>query len=314
MVAGRRLALAAAGVAGLAFYLAVAYVCYLAAVALWANRPDPVAVVVGVLLGALLLGYLSYLTGTATLRRRLDARPLPYRRAPGVHDRLDRLCDRMGVARPELLVARMAVPNAVAIGGRRTAIVIDDRLFRLISGAQLEALLAHELAHLENGDAFVQTLAFSVARTVVGVASVAVLPIAFVAGGLARAVALLRGRPNATHRSLLARVERWAIGLVGALGLLVTLAALAYSRRRELAADDRAAELTDPLALARTLRRIERASKPNPGLLTPLYVHGDDDGPLSRLLATHPPMGERIDRLVERAESDGPRRSGRIRR
>ncbi|MFC7018089.1 MULTISPECIES: hypothetical protein [Haloarcula] len=39
--------------------------------------------------------------------------------------------------------------------------------------------------------------------------------------------------------------------------------------------------------------------------MAPLYVHGDDDSALSRLLSTHPPMDERIDRLLERTERDG---------
>jgi heat shock protein HtpX len=58
----------------------------------------------------------------------------------------------------------------------------------------------------------------------------------------------------------------------------------------------------NPVALARALRKIQRASEPGWGLLSTLYVHGDDDGLLTRLLSTHPPMDDRIERLVEMGE------------
>jgi heat shock protein HtpX len=74
---------------------------------------------------------------------------------------------------------------------------------------------------------------------------------------------------------------------------------MARSRRRELAADDRAAEVTgDPLALARALARLERTTWP--------FV--DEESAVDRLLASHPDVDERIDRLRDRAD----RRATRI--
>jgi heat shock protein HtpX len=46
--------------------------------------------------------------------------------------------------------------------------------------------------------------------------------------------------------------------------------------------------------------KIQRAATPGWGIRSSLYVHGDEEGILSRLLATHPPMAERIERLVDR--------------
>jgi len=66
----------------------------------------------------------------------------------------------------------------------------------------------------------------------------------------------------------------------------------------------------DPLALARALRKVERAAGAEWGLLGPLDVRGDGDGPLTRLLATHPPMDDRVGRLVEKAEQWRGRDSG----
>ncbi|PSP85087.1 hypothetical protein BRC83_04045 [Halobacteriales archaeon QS_1_68_17] len=52
--------------------------------------------------------------------------------------------------------------------------------------------------------------------------------------------------------------------------------------------------------------RGERATRHRRGLLSPLYVSGDEEGALGRWLSTHPAMDERIDRLVERAGRGRP--------
>lgn len=256
MALGRRLLLALSGVAALCFYGVLALVSYRIAAILWAQRPDPLQAALVALVTGVLLGYLSYRTGTEQLRRQLDAVPLPPERAPNVHRRLDAVAERMGIERPQLLVASLAAPNALAIGGSREAIVLDRGLLRLLTAAELEALLAHGLAHLETNDALIQTLTYNLVQTQTGLVALAVLPVAVILGGFARAFALLRGRPETASRSLLGRAQRPALLSVAALGLLVGVVAMSYSRRREYAA-----EVADPLALARALRKIERASR-----------------------------------------------------
>ncbi|MBV0925481.1 M48 family metalloprotease [Halomicroarcula limicola] len=306
---GRRIGLAALGLASLTIYLFVAVVGYRLVASLWASRPSPATLALVVSTTAVVLGLVSYWTGTTRLKRSLDAVVLPRSRAPSVYERLERLVARMEVGTPTLLIARLPVPNAFAIGGLGSAIVVDRRLFGILSTEEMEALLAHELAHLEGRDALVQTLAYSLTQSLVGLVGLLVFPVVVLLGGIARAVAMLRGDPASWSRSWLGRTQRTALQAVAVLGLGVTLLVFAYSRRREWAADDRAVEVTgNPLALARALRKIERASTPRLGPLTPLYVHGDDDGALSRLLSTHPPMDDRVARLVERAERPLPRR------
>jgi heat shock protein HtpX len=261
----------------------------------------------------LAFGYLSYQYGTARMLDALDARRLPPERAPALYERLDALADRMGVETPTVAVARMEMPNALAVGGgRRGVLVLDGRLFRLLDAHELEGILAHELAHIEGRDSLVQTLAYSLARTLVGVLTVLLLPVALLLGGLSRALAWLRGRPTGGSAGvdlLRAAVGRAVLSVLVVLTLLVR----AHSRRREFAADERAAEVTGrPLALARALRTIERASHPVGGLLATLYIHAEESDPLSRMLSTHPPMDERVERLLEMAERRERRRGRRI--
>jgi len=302
MSLGRRFVLGVLGLGTLVIYLLAGVAVYRLLLGLWAQRP-PIGVVVAIVLGtALLFGAISYWTGTTRLKRSLDAVVLPRSRAPELYRRYDGLTDRMRAGEPAVLVARLPVPNAFAVGGPSGAIVVDRRLFALLSVDEMETLLAHELAHFERRDALVQTLGYSLTQSLVGLVGIALFPVVLLTGGIARAVALLRGEPDSWSRSWLGRTHRGALGAVALTGFAVTLLVLSYSRRREWAADDRAATVTGkPLALARALRKIDRASTPDLGPLTPLYVHGTEESTLSRLLSTHPPMDDRVARLSQRA-------------
>lgn len=313
MAVTRRLLMAAVGLVSLLVYLVAAYVGYLLLLPVWDSRPSPLLAALVVLGTAIALGVVNYWAVTARLKRSLDAAELSRTRAPEVYRRLDALVNQMDVETPTLLLAELPVPNAFAIGGGTGTIVIDRRLFRLLSTGEFEALLAHELAHIETRDALIQTIAYSLVRTLVGLVGLVLFPIVVLTGGIARSLALLRGDPSSWSRSWLGRAQRYSLQIVVGLGFAVTLLILGYSRRRELAADDRAVEITgNPVGLARALAKIEQASKPGPGFLRQLYVHSEADSELSRLLSTHPPIGERIQRLQERAQYGNSTRSNEL--
>ncbi|WP_137683055.1 M48 family metallopeptidase [Haloarcula mannanilytica] len=302
MAVTRRLLMAVVGLSSLLIYLGAAYVGYVLLLPVWDSRPSPAMAGVVVIGTAIVFGVVSYWGATAQLKRSLDAVELRRARAPDVYQQLDALVEQMDIQTPRLLLAELPVPNAFAIGGGAGAIVVDRRLFRLLSAPEFEALLAHELAHLETHDALVQTVAYSLVQTLVGLVGLVLFPVVVLSGGIARSLALLRGDPSSWSRSWFGRTQRYALQIVAVLGVAVTLLILGYSRRREVAADDRAVEVTgNPIALARALKTIERASKPHFDPLRQLYVHGETDTELSRLLSTHPPMDERIQRLKERA-------------
>ena len=305
------------GVSVFAVYAGGAYLSLLLLRSLWVDGLSPevtVAVVVGT---ALCVSYLSYRVGIQRTLASLDAVALDQRRAPTVHGWLDAFAERMAVGRPTLYVATMQAPNALALGSRGSgAVVLDRALFRLLDRAELRAIVAHELAHLESRDSLVQTLALGLFRTLFGVVLLALFPVSLLLTGVARGLAWAAGRPRGWEENPVARLRR-AVGRV-LLGVFVavTLLVRAHSRRREFAADDRAVEVAgDPLALARALRKIERASSVEWSLLSPLYVHDDEDeSRWTRLLSTHPPVDDRVDRLVARAENDGPHRTAPGRR
>ncbi|MGZ0746780.1 M48 family metallopeptidase [Haloparvum sp. AD34] len=308
---GVRLAMAAVGLTLLAGYLAAAYLGYLGLYWLWANRPDLptlVAIVVGV---GIVSAYLSYRLGTSQLLAALETNRLPRSRAPGLHRRVDELAARMDVDRPDLFLTRAHAPNAVAIGGaERGALVLDRSLFRLLQPAELEAIIAHELAHLERNDGLLLAVVQGLSRTVVGLVTVALVPAILALSGLARGSAWLRGRPF-DRSGPFARLRRLVLSAPMLLVVATTLLVRARSRRREFAADDRAASVTgNPEALARALKKIERAQEPA-WPLAPLSSHRESESRIERWLSTHPSTDERIERLAEQAESRKQQRERR---
>ncbi|WP_299267636.1 M48 family metallopeptidase [Halorientalis sp.] len=271
---GLRALMAGVGLSLLVGYGLAAWFVYSLLLWFWKSRPPLGTTIVVVGVAILVFAYLSYQYGTNRLLASVDAVDIQRERAPELYRRADRLAGNMRIETPRLLVADLSVPNALSLGSRTDgAVVLDRSLFRLLSPAELEGLLAHEFAHLESRDSLVQTLAYSGLRTLVGIVTVLLLPVTLFLTGLAQGVAWIRGRPT-----------RWAEGSLGQLRLLVgngivvlffllTLVLRAHSRRRELAADDRAASVTDdPLALARALTKIDRVRDPDWSLLSPLYT------------------------------------------
>jgi len=294
---GSRVVMALVGVGVFAVYAVLAGVLLYVFLWVWAARPDPSTTVLALVVGTVVMAYLSYRIGTAQLLAALDAVVIPRSGAPGLYRRLDDLVTRMDVAEPLLAVGRLGAPNAFAIGGRQGVIVMDAMLFAVLDPREVTALLAHELAHLERRDAFVQTLAVTAVNAVAGLVLLASLPVLVLLTGVSRGVAWVAGRPLGWATNPGERVRRWVVHAVFAGLVGLTLVAFAHSRRREYAADDRAVAVTgDPAALATALTKIERATRTDPRLRS-LLVKGEDDAWLGRLFSTHPPTTDRVDRL-----------------
>lgn len=299
-----RIVMAAIGVASMTIYVSAGVLLYLLFSALWADRPSAAMLVGVVVVVTLVFGYWSYRSGSERLIAGLHTRELTAWDAPSVHRRYVQLCEQSGLDhRPRLLVARVGGPNAFAIGDSdRGAIVIGAPLLSLLTLDELEGVLAHEIGHLEARDGLAQVVAFTAVETVVELAMIALLPGLLIVTGVAKAIAWAKGEPGRWTKTLAGQIRLLIVGLVLIVPTVVTITILAYSRRREFAADDRAAELTGrPLALASALQKIDTHTRTHLGLSDALE---SDESPLTRLLATHPAIHHRINRLRERAERE----------
>jgi len=276
---------------------------------LFENPPDPLLVLAMFLLTAFVGAYIGFKQGTVQVVASVDALTVTKPRAPELHRRLERLSMTMNVAQPVLLVADLDAPNALSVGGpREGAIIIDHRLLDMLTIDEMEGILAHELAHIERYDTFLNTLAITIARLFVSTVIVLLLPVVIFLAGVDRATAWIAGRPGSRFVGLSALFQRGVAVTVGVLLGVFAVLFLVHSRRQEFAADRRAAEVSGhPIPLARALVKIHHETEGRRQLRSILYTHEQDQTERPRWLSTHPPIDDRVDRLVELAEREPTR-------
>jgi heat shock protein HtpX len=206
----------------------------------------------------------------------VGAREMAQGEAPALHSTVERLAARAGVVKPKLYVLADSYPRALSAGrgaGGGSGLAVSVGLLGVASPAELEGIVAHELAHLRHRDVLVQTIAVIAATTVVELSRIG--------GALQRALLFVLGPLAAAFVHLL------------------------LSAKREFEADRLAAELCDsPHGLADALIRLEHAMELVPfeasPATEPLYTTSPfaEEG-LAALFLTHPPVAERIQRLRE---------------
>lgn len=209
------------------------------------------------------------------------ARPIAQYEAPELWRMLEILARRAGLERPPLpYYVPSRTVNAFAVGGRRdAAIAMTDGLLARLTMAELAAVLAHETAHIANGDLRVMNLADYVSRLTGGFAMVGLLLIFLLAPFYALG---------------LIDIEWAGLGLLALSPHLASLAQMGLSRVREFKADLTAARLTgDPVALASALGKVDQAANSWRRWLLPGWGNPDPSW-----LRSHPPTTQRIARLL----------------
>jgi heat shock protein HtpX len=205
----------------------------------------------------------------------VGARELPLAEAPIVHSTLERLAARAGVTKPKLHVMSDGHPRALSAGrGPRGGVIAVSRgLLGAAPPAELDGVLAHELAHIRARDVVTQEL--------VVVLAAALVEFTRIGGFLQRALLFVVGPLAAAPVHLL------------------------LSPRREFAAARFAAELCEsPHGLADALLRLELAGefvefRASPAT-EPLYiVNPFEPTGVAAMFVTHPPTEERVRRLRE---------------
>jgi heat shock protein HtpX len=203
------------------------------------------------------------------------AEELPRGELPALRSTVERLAARGGIAPPKIYIVRDGFPRAWAAGRGPvgSAVGVSQGLVQALPPAELEGVLAHEIAHIRTRDVLVATPAVVTAAMLVELSRV---------GG-------------AASRALLFVLGPLASAIVNAL----------LSPRREFTADVLAASVCEsPHGLADALLRLEQASelvelRANPATAPVYTLDPFPDHGLPALFATQPPPGERILRLRE---------------
>jgi heat shock protein HtpX len=224
------------------------------------------------------------------------ARPAGPQEEPELHAITQQLCARAGLPMPRLYVLPQEAPNAFATGRNpsHAAVAVTEGLKRLMSREEIEGVIAHELGHVRNRDILISSVAATLAGAIMMLARLGHFAMLFGGG----------------H----SRDDRNGNG-GGAIGALLTivlapLAAMmiqmAISRSREYQADATAAAMVGhPYGLARALEKLGRYSGQIPLETSPAASHmfivqPFSGGSLRSLFSTHPPVQERIRRLLGR--------------
>jgi heat shock protein HtpX len=203
----------------------------------------------------------------------IGARELPLGEAPALHSTVERLAAVAGVMKPRLYLLPDGHPRALAAGRgpRGSALALSAGLLSALPPAELEGVVAHELAHVQNRDVVLQTGVVVLAGALVEASRIG--------GWLERALLFVLGPVAAACIHLL------------------------LSPKREFTADRLAAGFCgSPHGLADALVRLEQASelvdfRASPAT-EPLYtINPFAEEGLAALFVSHPPVEERVRRL-----------------
>jgi heat shock protein HtpX len=244
---------------------------------------------------ALLMNVFSFWYSDKIVLSMTKARPVTADQEPGLYALVERIATRAGIPTPKLYVIDDPQPNAFATGRNpdHAAIAVNTGLLNILDRPEVEGVIAHEIAHIKHRDTLTMTVVATIAGAIMLLAS------------FARFAALFGGGNSRNGEG--ANV----FGLL-AMAILAPIAALmiqmGISRAREYEADRLGAELAGtPKGLANALMKLERGAEMIPNEHMPpqaahlCIVNPLRGGGLASLFSTHPPVQERVRRLLSMA-------------
>lgn len=233
------------------------------------------------------LNFASYWFSDKIVLRMYKAHEIERSDAPELYDMVDRLRRNADLPMPKVYVIPSDQPNAFATGRnpKHSVVAVTNGITRMLDRSELEGVIAHELAHIQNRDILTSSVAATLAAAITLVARFAF----FFGGG--------RGRENVFSMLLMLILAPIAAVLIQ----------MAISRAREYVADRNGAEICgNPGSLAGALAKLQAGTERVPMNANPstahMFIVNPFAGGLSgirSLFSTHPPTEERIRRLRE---------------
>lgn len=195
---------------------------------------------------------------------------------------------KANIGMPEVAVYDAPDANAFATGMRRNSalVAVSTGLLRVMDKNEVEAVLAHEISHVANGDMITLALIQGVVNTFVIVAS-------RVAGYLVDRVIFKTERGHGPGFFIVSMVAQIVFGV------LASIIVCWFSRQREFRADAGAAAISGRDKMVAALQKLRlTAGQPHlPDQVSAFGISGNTGGGLKRLFMTHPPLEERIEAL-----------------
>ena len=199
-----------------------------------------------------------------------------------------RQAENAGIGMPEVAIYDAPDVNAFATGMRRNSalVAVSTGLLRAMSRDEAEAVLAHEVSHVANGDMITLALIQGVVNTFVIVAS-------RVVGHLVDRVVFKTERGHGPAFIITSMIAQLVFGI------LASMIVFWFSRQREFRADAGAANLAGREKMIAALEKLRRnVAQPHlPDQMAAFGISGGVGHGLRRLFMTHPPLEERIEAL-----------------
>lgn len=239
------------------------------------------------------MNFFSYWYSDKIVLKIYKAREISETENPDLYGMVRRLALQANLPMPKVYIIPSKGANAFATGRnpQHAAVAATEGIMQILSPDELEAVMAHELAHVQNRDTLISTIAATLAGAI------------SMLGSMLQWAAILGGGSSQDE-------EGGGGGLLGTLALafIAPMAAMliqmAVSRSREFLADASGARICGkPLALANALRKLQMGAQAVPvAQATPATSHMFIVNPLTgtsmmKLFSTHPPMEERVARL-----------------
>jgi heat shock protein HtpX len=199
---------------------------------------------------------------------------------------------KAGIRTPEVAIFESPEPNAFATGPRRNSalVAVSTGLLQNMRQNEVDAVLAHEVAHIANGDMVTMAL-------IQGVVNTFVIFLSRLAGYFVDRVILKNQRGHGIGFFVTTIVAQIF------LGILASMIVMWFSRKREFRADEGGAEYAGRDNMVAALQRLKGDQAPSqlPDALQAFGISGGKPTGLRALFRSHPPLDERIAALENRA-------------
>ena len=253
------------------------------------------SITIAVMIGALVYALIQYFAAGKLAVAATGAKEIKKADNPRLYRIVENLSITLGMPMPKVYVMDDPAPNAFATGRdpEHAIVAATTGLMDIMTDAELEGVMAHEMGHVKNYDIRVSMIAFGVVAAIAVLADFARNMMFFGSGN----------RDNSPHPAVL------IIGVVAIIlaPVIATMIQMAVSRQREYLADASGALTTrHPEALASALEKIGQYGKPMKKQST-ATAHMFFSNPLSKtslsaMFSTHPPVEKRVERLRDNAE------------
>jgi len=247
---------------------------------------------------ALVMNFIAYFFSDKIVLATSGAIPVDRSQDPELHAIVEDVARRAGIPKPKVYIIPVETPNAFATGRnpKNGVVAVTAGIRKLLTPEELKGVIAHEIAHIKNRDILISTIAAVLVGAITYLAHMAQWALIF--GGFHR-----DEEDSGNPLSIIATLVAIIIVPIAA-----TLIQLAISRSREFLADETGAKtIKNPVALAKALEKLENWNRAYPMDVNPAHAQMYIVNPLSsktlfKLLSTHPPIEERIARLIKMAK------------